>query len=173
MKQVDLRRLWERCVRAMTGVDDYQCWGFTQVFDRVGDLLAARPDIDPERYVRAQIHWVIGRNIEGGLLPSILSGEKAMQRYKAFSAPAQRRDQLGALLKWELETWNNLVGQLGLSLALTNPVRAHTSLFIAYMHYLAELDYPPGLRHDAWEQLVAEPDYWRVLPSDFLETIHE
>ena len=158
-------------MRALTGFAEYRCRGFVKVFSSVSSFLSTRPDINPEQYVRAQINWVISKNIEGGIIPSILSGEKALERYKLSGSQSANEQRVGAMLKWEYETWVNLVQQLGVDLALTNPVRSSTPLFLAYMHHLLDLEYPPDLADDAGQQLAAEPAYRQVFSADFLRTL--
>lgn len=165
--------VWTKVVRTETGASDYSIRGqkWVRLFNTVGSMLATQ-EIDLEHYVGVQVRWLIGRNQEGGMWPSILAGERAMERYANEPSADQVLVGVKEYYQAQAETFTRVCETMGEEVAFHNRVTNHSPLFIAFMRFKTGRELPEELRMQARDEMAAEPATRLVFTEpEFLEAL--
>lgn len=136
---------------------------FDGIFDSVATKLG-QEGIDPSRFCEAQVYYVKTRNLTGKLWPSLLSGDRAMERYEEYPDPESRKEGLRQNLNMQLETFKNVTRTISLEAAFYNKLASHTPIFMVMMHVSFGRDIPEDLLEEARAEAGVEP-LWRYVLS--------
>ena len=171
---VELRDLWVSSVRRICCTDQYFLGRnpkWPKIFQERALWLEQNPDVVPIRFVEAQIHWCLRNRVRDGMWPTLLSGPKAVQRYREEPDEAQLIKDIAHHYETQARAFIELSNHVGVASALLDTMGSWSPLYLAYVRYTEGMPIPQDLRASAAQEAQAEYLTHSLFPIEFIRSL--
>jgi hypothetical protein len=171
----DVKDMWVIRVRAIIGDETYELHlssKWNKIFHNVANLVNAR-GFDLRKYIDVQLRWAVVNSRECSIWPTLLSGQKALERYLTDPQETTKVNWLREIYQAQYEAFNRVCETVSEEAAFTVPVLRHEPLFSMYMHYERKREPSKELVERAILSMEEDPLVAKVLPEGFLAYVEQ
>ena len=167
-----LKTLWVTVVRELLQSPGYKVSkSWYKIFIKVADELSAHPEVDPRKFVEAQVKHMLAENLLDKLFPNVLSGDGAMARYLSAPTPLDVEAEILVSLRSQAECFNSVCRAMGENFAFSGIGVDYTPLFFSFMLWSAKRPVGPELRADARAELIHKTAAEKFFPAEFTRSL--
>lgn len=172
-----LKRLWVKIVKRVFQTEKYYVTKrFDKTFAKFASWLNAHRDVDVERYMLAQILYMIDHGLVSKLYPNVLLGPRAQARYNEYLGKLcskSYREQAYKAFVLQCLSFDRMCDYIGEAQTFSNSFADFQPVVLVFQSMKRGRTISDALRRQADLELYLKPWLEAVLPSHLLQEIRK